>query len=90
MNGYLLDTHALLWGLFTPKRLSATAREIMEDLRIPVFVNAATFWEISLKFALGKLSLRDCTPSDLVLRMPEISRDSALKDYEAHGLKLIW
>ena len=33
--------------------------------RAAVFVSTISFWEISLKFALGKLHLEDCAPDDL-------------------------
>jgi PIN domain nuclease of toxin-antitoxin system len=51
----LLDTHALLWWLSGDKQLSATARWAVEDNENPVFVSAASAWEIATKHRLGKL-----------------------------------
>ena len=51
----LLDTHALLWWLAGDKQLSATARWAIEDEDNPVFVSAASAWEISTKHRIGKL-----------------------------------
>jgi hypothetical protein len=55
---YLLDTHALLWTLFDDTRLSAAAKEILLDDSLDIFASVTNFWEISLKFGIGKLDLR--------------------------------
>lgn len=62
----LLDTHAFLWAVFTPEKLSRKARAAISDTGNAVHLSSVTFWEISLKFGLGKLSLDRCTPEDLV------------------------
>jgi len=51
----LLDTHALLWWLDGDKRLSKTARDFIGEEANAVFVSAATAWEITTKFRIGKL-----------------------------------
>ena len=56
----LLDTHTLLLWL-SDSRLESTARDHIADPTNPVFVSAATAWEITVKQALGKLT----TPDDL-------------------------
>jgi PIN domain nuclease of toxin-antitoxin system len=53
----LLDTHALLWWWTNDKRLSAGARAGIGEARHRVLVSAASVWEISTKFRLGKLAL---------------------------------
>ena len=63
---FLIDTHALLWSLFEPKKLSKAASQTIEDASQDVFVSAVSLWEISLKFRLGKLSLRGIAPKDLI------------------------
>lgn len=55
----LLDTHALLWALGDVARLAPPAREALDDGRNPVFVSAASLWEIGIKRALGKLEAPD-------------------------------
>ncbi|MCZ7485346.1 MULTISPECIES: type II toxin-antitoxin system VapC family toxin [Rhizobium/Agrobacterium group] len=52
---YLLDTHALLWWLSDDEQLSADARDIIGDLNNDIYVSAASAWEISTKFARGRL-----------------------------------
>ncbi len=51
---YLLDTHALVWALVSPERLSAAAREAVEDTSNEVWVSAASGWEIATKVRLGR------------------------------------
>lgn len=62
---YLLDTHVLLWTLFEPARLSDRAAALIRDPLNRVCVSAVTFWEISLKYGLGKLQLEGVTPDQL-------------------------
>jgi len=56
VTAVLLDTHALLWALTEPKRLSVRARKTLADPRIELLVSAATGWEIATKSRLGKLA----------------------------------
>jgi PIN domain nuclease of toxin-antitoxin system len=51
----LLDTHALLWWLAGDERLSGRAAEAVRDVANPVFVSAASAWEVATKFWIGKL-----------------------------------
>ncbi|HVZ23590.1 MAG TPA: type II toxin-antitoxin system VapC family toxin [Vicinamibacterales bacterium] len=51
----LLDTHALLWWLDGDRRLSVRARRLIGDETNAVLVSAASAWEITTKFRLGKL-----------------------------------
>lgn len=51
----LLDTHALLWWLAEPQRLSRVAHARIADPRSRIAVSAASGWEIATKVRLGKL-----------------------------------
>ncbi|MEB3221469.1 MAG: type II toxin-antitoxin system VapC family toxin [Candidatus Sericytochromatia bacterium] len=62
---WLLDTHTLLWWLADDPRLGTAARAAIAGTERPVFVSAATIWEVSIKTALGKLALPG--PLDAVL-----------------------
>ena len=62
----LLDTHALLWSIIEPDRLSPEARSAITDPASHVVVSAVSFWEISIKTALGKLRLDGVMPEQLV------------------------
>jgi PIN domain nuclease of toxin-antitoxin system len=68
---FLVDTHVLIWAIKERKRLS---REVIETLENPdnsIFVSAITFWEIALKFSVGKLELRNILPD----QFPDASID---------------
>lgn len=53
---WLLDTHALLWWQTDDARLPERVRATIADPGNPVFVSAASAWEIATKVRLGKLS----------------------------------
>jgi PIN domain nuclease of toxin-antitoxin system len=129
----LLDTHSFLWAVMEPEKLSAKVRKVIADPANRIHLSTVSFWEISLKFALGKLEFSGCQPEDLVSiaremrldivapspeeaagfhrlpRMPHkdpfdrmlirqclqsqwvfLTRDQALDDYQALGLKTFW
>ncbi|MBN9034564.1 MAG: type II toxin-antitoxin system VapC family toxin [Rhizobiales bacterium] len=60
MNGYLVDTHILLWSLDGDYRLQPHHRKAIESGQ-PLWVSMATLWEIAIKRSLGKLR----APGDL-------------------------
>ena len=53
----LLDTCAFLWIIFGSKELSPTAAELFAQPENDVFLSAASCWEISVKWSLGRLAL---------------------------------
>lgn len=59
MNGYLLDTHALLWWLDSPERLSNAAKQVIGDSATRVCISSIAGWEIGVKSAIGKLQTPD-------------------------------
>ncbi len=61
----LLDTHVFLWSLFTPDKLSKAVVRKIKSPNNDVAVSVVTFWEISLKYALGKLELTGVKPEEL-------------------------
>ncbi|MDO8366840.1 MAG: type II toxin-antitoxin system VapC family toxin [Saprospiraceae bacterium] len=62
---YLLDTHAMVWAITETSKLSPSVREILEDPNHQILVSPVSFWEISLKYSLGKLELVGVLPEDL-------------------------
>ena len=62
----LLDTHSLLWAVFAPEKLSGKMRAIVADPTNEIHVSTVSFWEISLKYSLGKLQMTGCSPEELV------------------------
>jgi len=55
----LLDTHAFLWLVMGDERSSSRARELFLDPRNELLISAVTGFEISVKYALGKLELSE-------------------------------
>lgn len=65
MTRLLLDTHAFLWWLAGDERLSTDAREAISEESDPIFVSAASVWEIATKHRLGKLPAASAIVGDL-------------------------
>ena len=60
----LMDSHVMLWHFDDNPALSTRARKVIADPQIDVYVSTVTFWELSLKHALGKLSLEGIEPEE--------------------------
>lgn len=69
---YLVDTHIFLWVIFSSKKISKRIREILLNGELTKYVSAITFWEISLKYQLGKLKLTGILPDQLPAIAKEI------------------
>jgi len=54
---YLVDTHALLWMMFEPEKLSQQAKEVLADKTLNKFISVTSLWEIAIKNRIGKLPL---------------------------------
>lgn len=54
----LVDTHLLLWAAGSPARLSASARDLLEDVGNTLYFSAASLWEIAIKSGLGRDDFR--------------------------------
>ena len=63
---FLIDTHFLLWSLIEPDRIDVASRGILENPDHVKYASVVSFWEISLKYALGKLSLAGSTPEGVL------------------------
>jgi PIN domain nuclease of toxin-antitoxin system len=76
----LLDSHALLWALHDPARLTPAARAAITDPRSVVYFSAASAWELALKAAKGKLTLPpnwlDATETLRFVELPVTARDA--------------
>lgn len=62
---YLLDTHTFLWSTFSQHRLSSRSHAAITDPGNDVLVSTVTFWELALKYGLGKIKLKGTTPEEL-------------------------
>jgi PIN domain nuclease of toxin-antitoxin system len=54
----LLDTHILLWAAGEPEKLSASARQLLNDPQSELLFSAASLWEITIKRSLGREDFR--------------------------------
>jgi PIN domain nuclease of toxin-antitoxin system len=50
---FLLDTHAFLWFVAGDSQLPQS----IKDINQPCFISVASFWEIAIKFQIGKLEI---------------------------------
>jgi PIN domain nuclease of toxin-antitoxin system len=62
---YLLDTHVLLWWITSDNRLSTKAKALIRSRRNRIYWSVASSWEVSIKYALGRLSF-DEPPEGLI------------------------
>ena len=52
---YLLDTHTFLWAVRDEAKLGKNALVIIAESKNPLFISAASAYEIMYKYQLGKL-----------------------------------
>ena len=55
----LLGSHALLWALTAPDKLSVVAAREIRSVSSSVWFSPASVWELEIKRAQGKLELPD-------------------------------
>lgn len=72
---YLLDTHTMLWVLFDDEKLSKKSTATFKNADNNLFVSIVSYWEISLKYGLGKLELTGITPE----KLPSFAKKSGIQ-----------
>jgi PIN domain nuclease of toxin-antitoxin system len=83
----LLDTHIWLWMIAEPEKLSKSAlRHINRDAE-ELLLSAASSWEISIKWALGKLPLPSA-PSEFVPEHLAATKTYPLAIQHSHALRV--
>jgi PIN domain nuclease of toxin-antitoxin system len=73
----LLDTHAWLWRLLDPARLSAAAEGAIADRESELFLSPISIWEALVLARKGRLSLRP-SPNEWILDALRRSGPSAV------------
>ena len=63
---FVVDTHYLIWSLISPEQIPAGHVRILEAPEHAKYVSNISFWEMSLKYGLGKLRLSGITPETMV------------------------
>jgi len=66
---YLLDTSVWLWSLTASERINKKARQLLASGREELYLSAASSWEITIKWALGRLPLPEPPSSYVPKRM---------------------
>ena len=52
---FLVDTHAFLWAVLSPEKLTERVRSVFTDREAELLVSIATPWEMAIKAGIGKL-----------------------------------
>lgn len=68
----LLDTNVWLWMLVSPDKIAQPTQQMLMDRSHELLLSAASAWEISIKYRLGKLPL-PMSPDEFV--PPRLARD---------------
>ena len=91
---YQLDTHYMIWAISDTKKLSKKIKDALTNPGNQIIVSTISFWEISLKSALGKLEIRGLSPEDLPGLCLQMGFDivplSARESSTYHQLKSTW
>ena len=78
MKSYLIDTHIFLWLIFDPSKIKTQKLSILKDPKNKIYIASIAFWEISLKFNLGKLKLEGLVPDEL----PDLAKSMGIEVLE--------
>ena len=82
----LLDTHTFLWWITSDPKLSPTANELISDIHNTTYWSAASSWEVSIKYKIGRLPLPD--PPEFFLPVElEKNRIESLPIIDAHAFQ---
>lgn len=79
---YLIDSHIFLWSAMSPERLGQTTVDVLQSSSNRIFVSVITYWELSLKFGLGKLELKGIKPEEFC----NVTKQMGFKELKIHPL----
>jgi PIN domain nuclease of toxin-antitoxin system len=82
----LLDTHTFLWWTTDEPQMSATALDLIGDSRNTLYWSAASSWEVTIKYALGRLPLPDAPEQFLTAELGR-NRIESLPIVDAHAFQ---
>lgn len=66
---YLIDTHVFIWAFMDTDKLSRKVYDILQDSGNQVFISPISFWEMAIKYQMGKLNLGKVNP----LHLPHVA-----------------
>ena len=82
----LLDTHTFLWWITDDPQLSTKARELIGDGHNILYWSAASSWEVSIKYALGRMPLPEAPEQFLPAEIGK-NRLESLPIIDAHAFQ---
>ncbi len=82
----LLDTHTFLWWITDDPQLSTKALELIGDGHNILYWSAASSWEVSIKYALGRMPLPEA-PEQFLPAEIEKNRLESLPIIDAHAFQ---
>jgi PIN domain nuclease of toxin-antitoxin system len=59
---FIVDTHVLIWSFTDPGKLSEKFKNVLLNTENTIYYSQFSLWEISIKYALGKLELHKNDP----------------------------
>ena len=81
-----MDTHTFLWWIIDDPQLSEEARELIGNGHNTLYWSAASSWEVSIKYALGRLPLPE-SPEQFLPAEIEKNRIESLPIIDAHAFR---
>ncbi|MGA9519884.1 MAG: type II toxin-antitoxin system VapC family toxin [Myxococcaceae bacterium] len=82
----LLDTHTFIWWIADSPKLSSVARELIGNGGNRLYWSAASTWEASIKYVLGRLVLSE-PPAKFFPEQLKINRVESLPITDAHAIE---
>ena len=82
----LLDTHAWLWLNSAPERIPRRLLDTLREADRPIYLSAASAWEIAIKHQSGKLAL-PLPPSEYIPSRLRENGISSLPIRQGHALR---
>ena len=87
----LLDTHYLLWAFIDTSKISKSVYNKLLSDENEIFYSQASLWEISIKYNMGKLSLKGMMPEEFYkevensfLKCRPFKNDELISFYKKH------
>ncbi len=87
MSKYLLDTHIFIWASCSPEKLPNTIIKLLKNPNHDFYISMATFWEMQIKYQLGKLPLTK-TIAELIFEIQKYKFYEIIPINEHHILNL--
>jgi PIN domain nuclease of toxin-antitoxin system len=68
-NQFLLDTHIVYWMYFDDIQLTFEEKNLLADPTAELYVSAVSLMEIAIKYRIGKASIADAYPEQILQRL---------------------